>query len=131
MIQAPSFVSDYLIVHELMHLREMNHSPRFWRHVAAALPNYAEAERWLDEHATICCGRDNALQRAVSRAVQHGVELVSRLGLFRRNRPFARPKPDEAEPGQQRDPDIRRQARAEAPATKASGSDALKNEIGK
>jgi predicted metal-dependent hydrolase len=50
LIHAPSFVSDYLIVHELMHLREMNHSSRFWRHVANAFPNYAEAERWLDEH---------------------------------------------------------------------------------
>jgi len=50
LLHAPSFVSDYLIVHELMHLREMNHSSRFWAHVAAAFPRYKEAEEWLDDH---------------------------------------------------------------------------------
>jgi len=50
LLHAPSFVSDYLIVHELMHLREMNHSPRFWAHVAAAFPRFKEAEEWLDDH---------------------------------------------------------------------------------
>jgi predicted metal-dependent hydrolase len=50
LIQAPAFVSDYLILHELMHLREMNHSGKFWRQVASVCPRYAEAEQWLDEH---------------------------------------------------------------------------------
>ena len=35
LIQTPAFVCDYIILHELMHLREMNHSRRFWRHVAS------------------------------------------------------------------------------------------------
>jgi predicted metal-dependent hydrolase len=47
LIEAPPFVVDYLIVHELMHRREMNHSPRFWKQVAAAFPRYRDAEGWL------------------------------------------------------------------------------------
>lgn len=50
LIQTPPWVRDYLIVHELMHLREMNHSRRFWRHVATACPTYADAEAWLKRH---------------------------------------------------------------------------------
>ena len=47
LIQTPPFVVDYLIVHELMHRREMNHSKRYWKHVAEAFPAYREAEAWL------------------------------------------------------------------------------------
>lgn len=47
LIQTPEFVRDYIIIHELMHLKEMNHSAKFWGHVAAACPGYLEAERWL------------------------------------------------------------------------------------
>jgi len=47
LIQAPSSVSDYLIIHELMHRREMNHSSRYWKLVEQAFPGYREAERWL------------------------------------------------------------------------------------
>ena len=43
----PAFVRDYVMLHELMHRRELNHSRRFWRHVAAASPRYQEARRWL------------------------------------------------------------------------------------
>jgi predicted metal-dependent hydrolase len=50
-LQAPTFVRDYLIVHELMHLREMNHSRRFWAHVADVCPEYKAAERWLNQHS--------------------------------------------------------------------------------
>ncbi len=53
LIQAPAWVRDYLIVHELMHLREMNHSPRFWAWVAGACPEYQAAEAWLDHHANL------------------------------------------------------------------------------
>jgi predicted metal-dependent hydrolase len=47
LIQAPPHVVDYLIVHELMHRREMNHSARYWKLVAAAFPDYRRAEQWL------------------------------------------------------------------------------------
>lgn len=47
LIQAPSQVVDYLIIHELMHRREMNHSTRYWKHVAQAFPDYRSAEQWL------------------------------------------------------------------------------------
>lgn len=51
LIQAPLAVRDYLILHELMHLREMNHSRRFWRLVEGACPGYQSAEAWLNAHA--------------------------------------------------------------------------------
>ena len=53
LIQAPVFVRDYLILHELAHLKEMNHSRRFWREVARLCPDFAQAERWLKEHASL------------------------------------------------------------------------------
>jgi predicted metal-dependent hydrolase len=47
LIQMPPAVSDYVILHELMHLRQPNHSRRFWREVATVCPGWREAERWL------------------------------------------------------------------------------------
>jgi len=47
LIQAPASVSDYLIIHELMHRREMNHSSRYWKLVEEAFPTYRLAEQWL------------------------------------------------------------------------------------
>jgi hypothetical protein len=47
LIQAPPRVVDYLIIHELMHRREMNHSARYWKLVAGAFPDYRRAEQWL------------------------------------------------------------------------------------
>lgn len=47
LIQVPPFVRDYILLHELMHRRELNHSARFWAHVAAVCPAWREAERWL------------------------------------------------------------------------------------
>ena len=46
----PDFVREYVMIHELMHRREMNHSKRFWRHVAAACPRHNEARKWLVEN---------------------------------------------------------------------------------
>jgi predicted metal-dependent hydrolase len=53
LIQTPVFVRDYIILHELAHLKEMNHSKRFWREVARLCPNFARAERWLKEHSVL------------------------------------------------------------------------------
>lgn len=49
-IQAPTWVRDYLIIHELMHRRQMNHSARYWKLVAEAFPDYRAAEQWLRKH---------------------------------------------------------------------------------
>ena len=53
LIQTPELVRDYIILHELMHLRQMNHSNRFWQEVAGVCPNYPAAEQWLKEHARL------------------------------------------------------------------------------
>ena len=46
----PPEVIDYVVVHELCHRKEMNHSGRFWDEVARILPGYAEQEKWLKTH---------------------------------------------------------------------------------
>lgn len=46
----PSEVIDYVVVHELCHLRHMNHSRAFWNEVAKYLPGYAEQKDWLKRH---------------------------------------------------------------------------------
>jgi predicted metal-dependent hydrolase len=43
----PEWVRDYVLIHELMHLRQMDHSPAYWRLVAKACPAYADARAWL------------------------------------------------------------------------------------
>ncbi len=53
LIQAPAYVSDYVILHELMHRRQLNHSARFWQEVAAVCPAYPQAELWLKQHSAI------------------------------------------------------------------------------
>lgn len=53
LVQTPPFVRDYIILHELMHLRQMNHSPRFWREVEQVCPDYEKAEGWLKKHSTL------------------------------------------------------------------------------
>jgi predicted metal-dependent hydrolase len=53
LIQAPPFVRDYIILHELMHLREMNHSARYWQHVENVCPDYRRAEKWLKQNAPL------------------------------------------------------------------------------
>jgi len=47
LIRTPDWVRDYVLIHELMHLKRMDHSPRFWRLVAAACPAFNEARAWL------------------------------------------------------------------------------------
>lgn len=45
---APMNVIEYIIVHELTHLLESNHSPEFWNHVKTSLPRYISAKKLLD-----------------------------------------------------------------------------------
>jgi predicted metal-dependent hydrolase len=47
LVLMPDWVRDYVMVHELMHLRRMDHSPKYWSLVAAAYPRYQEARAWL------------------------------------------------------------------------------------
>lgn len=51
---APDWVRDYVIVHELAHLNEMNHSSNFWAIVDKVYPKYKKAERWLKLHGSKC-----------------------------------------------------------------------------
>lgn len=46
----PPEVREYILIHELMHLKQANHSIRFWRLVEAACPGFRDAERWLKKH---------------------------------------------------------------------------------
>lgn len=50
LILAPAHVLDYVAAHEVAHLLEMNHGPRFWKHVARCMPRLEEAKRWLRSH---------------------------------------------------------------------------------
>lgn len=47
LVQMPPDVCEYVLIHELMHLRQQNHGPRFWALVEQACPDYRDAERWL------------------------------------------------------------------------------------
>jgi predicted metal-dependent hydrolase len=47
LVQTPDAIRDYVLIHELMHLKQQNHSRRFWRLVENACPDFRAAERWL------------------------------------------------------------------------------------
>lgn len=47
---APPAVLDYVVVHELCHLKHMNHSREFWAAVESVMPDYREKRKWLKEH---------------------------------------------------------------------------------
>jgi predicted metal-dependent hydrolase len=47
LVTMPEEVRDYVLIHELMHLKRMDHSPKFWKLVAEACPGYNEARAWL------------------------------------------------------------------------------------
>jgi len=52
LIMAPPQVLDYVAAHEVAHLAEMNHSPRYWAVVARLLPGYEAPRRWLKAHGS-------------------------------------------------------------------------------
>jgi predicted metal-dependent hydrolase len=47
LVQMPPWVSDYVLLHELMHMRQQNHSRRYWRLVEQVCPDFRAAEKWL------------------------------------------------------------------------------------
>ena len=53
----PDHCVDYVVVHELCHRLEMNHSPKFWEQVERVLPDYRRSREWLKEHEKELIGR--------------------------------------------------------------------------
>lgn len=56
LMQAPPAVIDYVIVHELAHLKEMNHSPRFWAEVEKMMPDWKNHRQWLRQYGATLHG---------------------------------------------------------------------------
>lgn len=52
LLQAPPAMIDYVVFHELAHILEFNHSPRFWQHVGRVCPDYKAAMAWFKVHGT-------------------------------------------------------------------------------
>ncbi|MBR5738560.1 MAG: M48 family metallopeptidase, partial [Lachnospiraceae bacterium] len=57
LILAPAEVLDSVIVHELCHRKEMNHSPRFYAEVVRVFPEYRKWNKWLKEHGRTLLNR--------------------------------------------------------------------------
>lgn len=73
---APPEALDYVVIHELCHLREMNHSKRFWDHVGAVCPGYKAQRRWLRDNCAQL--RDPGLScRQTSAAVPEGAFIIA------------------------------------------------------
>ena len=52
-IKAPMYVLEYLVAHELVHLLEDNHTPRFWNILSIQVPNYEKAKNWLKKNGQL------------------------------------------------------------------------------
>lgn len=50
LVKAPTLVSDYIIIHELVHTKIMNHSGKFWTLLKSLYPDYKDAMNWLDKY---------------------------------------------------------------------------------
>ena len=50
LVMAPLDIVDYVVVHELAHLRFLNHSTEFWCVVETAIPDYRLRRKWLNDH---------------------------------------------------------------------------------
>jgi Predicted metal-dependent hydrolase len=57
LMSIPAYVRKYVIVHELAHRKEMNHSERFWKVVADEMPEYKKAVKWLKKNGDSLIGR--------------------------------------------------------------------------
>ncbi|HLZ23628.1 MAG TPA: SprT family zinc-dependent metalloprotease [Ktedonobacterales bacterium] len=55
LLLAPLPVLDYVVIHELCHLKEMNHSAQFWQLVSVSCPTYSTHRRWLRQHGHRLC----------------------------------------------------------------------------
>jgi predicted metal-dependent hydrolase len=53
LIKAPRTVIDYVVVHELAHLLEPNHTPRFWNIIETQVPGHLKAKNWLKAHGAV------------------------------------------------------------------------------
>ena len=53
----PREVLEYVVVHELCHRKEMNHSDRFWNEVARIIPDYKSRKQWLKDHGASLIAR--------------------------------------------------------------------------
>ena len=54
----PEEVLDYVVVHELCHRKEMNHSAKFWSEVEKAFPDYKRVRKWLQENGSMYLAQD-------------------------------------------------------------------------
>ena len=57
LMNVPAYVRKYVIVHELAHRKEMNHSERFWKVVAVEIPEYHKAVKWLKTNGDSLIGK--------------------------------------------------------------------------
>lgn len=53
LVMAPMKIMDYVVVHEMVHLEEKNHSPKYWNKVRVILPDYRERQEWLKENGRL------------------------------------------------------------------------------
>lgn len=53
LMKTPEHIQDYVVVHELCHRKEMNHSKQFWTLVESVIPDYRECRKWLKEEGSL------------------------------------------------------------------------------
>ena len=56
LVMAPREVVDYVVIHEVVHLEELNHSKRFWQKVKTLAPDFLQAKQWLELHQQLLHG---------------------------------------------------------------------------
>ena len=84
LVQMPAHVSDYVLLHELMHIRQQNHSRRFWRLVEAVCPGFRDAERWLKTTGGCCFDGQSLVCRVTTGSRRpRSCEITKKPGLWR------------------------------------------------